>query len=200
VCRAALPVANDALFRKRVDMGRHNYGRGRYAYFADPVPGEVQSLRAALFERLSPIANRMMALLGEDKRFPPGLDAYRRHCAAAGQGRPTPLLLEYRTDDFNNLHRDIYGGEFFPLQATALLSRPGDDFEGGEFVLVENRARQQARATVVPLRQGEIVVFPGDLWPAAGRRGPVRARMRHGVSSLTAGHRMALGLIFHDAA
>jgi hypothetical protein len=141
----------------------------------------------------------MMAKLGEDTRFPAGLDAYRRQCAAAGQSRPTPLLLEYRAGDFNNLHRDVYGGEFFPLQATALLSRPGCDFCGGEFLLVENRARQQARGTVVPLGHGEIVIFPGDLWPAPGRRGPVRAHLRHGVSALADGHRMALGLIFHDA-
>ena len=191
---------DDGAFRSRVVMERHGFGRGRYAYFARPLPPLVESLRRDLYEALAPIANRMMETLGDPLRYPDALDGFLARCHQAGQGRPTPLLLRYGPGDYNRLHRDLYGPLLFPLQVTVLLSRPGRDFRGGEFLLLENRARQQARGRVVALAQGDAVVFPVDVFPTEGRRGPVRARMRHGVSELLDGQRFALGLIFHDAA
>jgi hypothetical protein len=190
---------DDALFRKRIDMARYNYGRGHYAYFANPLPPLVGAVREALYRHLAPIANAMMQALGEELRYPPKLAAFRKRCAEAGQSRPTPLLLRYGAGDFNCLHRDLYGPLAFPLQAVALLDEPGRDFTGGEFLLVENRARQQSRGQVVPMPRGGFVLFAGDLRPAQGRRGITRAHLRHGVSPVLRGQRTTLGIIFHDA-
>jgi len=200
-CRALASLYDDdTRFRSRVVMQRHNYGRGEYKYLAYPLPEPVASLRAALYPPLATIANQWRATLGEDGRFPPTLDAFIAECHAAGQTRPTPLLLRYGRDDFNCLHQDLYGPLVFPLQLTVLLSEPGGDFSGGEFVLVEQRPRAQSRAAVVPLSQGEAVIFPVHHRPAQGARGTHRVTMRHGVSRVTNGVRQTLGIIFHDAA
>ena len=187
-------------FRSRIVMARHGYGRGEYQYFAYPLPPVVETLRHALYRRLAPIARRWRAALGQGADFPAELDDYLAGCHAAGQTRPTPLLLSYGPGDFNRLHQDVYGERLFPLQATALLSRPGVDFEGGEFVLTEQRPRMQSRAHVTPLQQGDAILFAVRERPIAGARGPVRAVMRHGVSEVRSGLRRTLGLIFHDAA
>lgn len=190
---------DDTLFRKTIQMERHGFGRGTYRYFADPLPEPVASLRRALFPPLRTIAARWERALGRPGDFPPTLADFRVHCAEAGQTLPTPLLLRYGPGDYNRLHQDRYGDVGFPLQVVVGLSRPGEDFTGGEFLLVEGRARMQSQAHVVPLAQGEAVVFPNFERPVSGTRGFVRCQVRHGVSELRTGGRTALGLIFHDA-
>ncbi|MBV9247666.1 MAG: 2OG-Fe(II) oxygenase [Acetobacteraceae bacterium] len=190
----------DAHFRSRVVMQRHNFGRGEYKYLAYPLPEAVASLRHALYPPLAAIANAWRALLGEGPAFPATLDAFLAECHAASQTRPTPLLLRYEAGDYNCLHQDLYGELVFPLQLTVLLSVPSTDFTGGEFVLVEQRPRAQSRAEVVPLAQGEAVVFPVHHRPMQGTRGHYRVTMRHGVSRVRSGVRQTLGIIFHDAA
>jgi len=187
-------------FRSRVVMAGHGYGQGEYRYFAYPLPDPVAALRRAFYPRLAVTANRWGALLGEERRFPEALDAFLADCHAAGQTRPTPLLLKYGVGDYNRLHQDLYGDRVFPLQLTILLSNPAHDFNGGEFVLVEQKPRSQSRAEVVPLRQGEAVIFAVHHRPARGARGVYRAALRHGVSTLREGKRFTLGVIFHDAA
>jgi hypothetical protein len=189
---------DDKLYRSRVIMARHGFGRGEYKYFAYPLPDIVTSLRASLYPPLAAIANRWNEQMGTDQRFPAGHAAYLNRCHAAGQTRPTPLLLQYGAGDYNCLHQDVYGELVFPLQLAFLLSRPGEDFAGGEFVLTEQRPRMQSRAEVVPLRQGEGVIFPVHHRPVQGTRGIYRVNMRHGVSRLRDGRRHTLGIIFHD--
>jgi hypothetical protein len=191
--------ATDAPFRSRVVMARHGFGRGEYKYFAYPLPDAVAALRTALYPPLAAIANRWNEQMGVAPRYPDDHAAWLARCHAAGQTKPTPLLLRYGPGDYNCLHQDLYGEHVFPLQATVLLSRPGDDFAGGEFLLTEQRPRRQSRAEVVPLRQGEAVIFPVHHRPVAGTRGTYRVNMRHGVSRLRAGRRHTLGIIFHDA-
>ena len=190
----------EAGFRSRVVMARHGFGRGEYKYFADPLPPLVAGLRAGLYPRLAPVANAWNAAMGLPRRFPPGLDAFTAECHAAGQAKPTPLLLRYGPGDYNCLHQDLYGEMVFPLQVALLLSEPGRDFQGGEFVLTEQRPRMQSRAEVVPLRQGEAVVFAVHNRPVQGTRGSYRVTLRHGVSRIRSGERFTLGVIFHDAA
>lgn len=192
--------ADDDAFRSRVVMQRHGYGRGEYKYFRYPLPAAVEALRRAIYPRLAAIANRWHERLREEDRFPVTLDAYLAQCHQAGQQRPTPLILKYGAGDYNCLHQDLYGALVFPLQLTVLLSDPARDFTGGEFLLVEQRPRLQSRGEVVPLRQGEAVIFPVHHRPADGTRGPYRVTMRHGVSRIRSGERYTLGVIFHDAA
>jgi len=186
-------------FRSRVVMGRHGFGRGEYKYFAYPLPKLVGDLRAAFYPHLVPIANRWNEALRSDVRFPESHDAFLTRCRKAGQARPTPLLLQYGAGDFNCLHQDLYGEHVFPLQVAVLLSKPGKDFEGGELVLTEQRPRMQSRAEVVPLQQGDGVIFAVHHRPVQGTRGVYRVNMRHGVSRVRSGHRHTLGVIFHDA-
>ncbi|MEP6786555.1 MAG: 2OG-Fe(II) oxygenase [Sphingomonadales bacterium] len=187
------------LFRSEVNMARHGFGRGVYRYFADPLPDAVQALRRDLYLPLAAIANRWADVLGTAQTYPPTHTEYRARCHAAGQTRPTPLLLRYGPGDWNALHQDLYGEHVFPLQVAILLSEPERDFTGGEFVLTEQRPRMQSRAAVVPLRQGDAVVFPVRERPVQGSKGPYRVQMRHGVSKLHRGERFTLGIIFHDA-
>lgn len=196
----AARYADDTLFRSRIVMSRHGFGRGEYKYFDYPLPPLVESLRAALYPPLAEIANRWNAALGIDARYPDDHAAYLRRCHAAGQIRPTPLLLKYGAGDYNCLHQDVYGAHVFPLQAAFLLSAPEQDFTGGEFVLTEQRPRMQSRAEVVSLGRGDAVIFPVRHRPVQGTRGPYRVALRHGVSRLRSGHRLTLGIIFHDAA
>jgi uncharacterized protein len=198
---AALVASYQAqdLFRSRVVMARHGYGLGEYKYFAYPLPDVVSLLRTALYPRLAGIANRWHEAMRLETRFPAQHDAFLDRCHRAGQQRPTPLLLQYGTGDYNCLHQDLYGEHVFPLQVAFLLSKPGDDFEGGEFVLTEQRPRMQSRATVVPLRQGHAVIFAVSDRPVQGTRGFHRVKMRHGVSRIRSGSRHTLGIIFHDA-
>jgi hypothetical protein len=191
---------DDARFRSTVTMARHGFGRGEYRYFAYPLPRLVQSLREALYERLVPIANGWREALRLGEPFPERHRDYVARCRAAGQRRPTPLLLRYRQGDYNCLHQDLYGELAFPLQAAFLLSDPGEDFTGGEFVLTEQRPRMQSRAHVVPLASGEAVIFASNHRPVQGTRGTYRVTMRHGVSEVRSGSRRTLGVIFHDAA
>ena len=188
----------DGIYRSRVIMGRHGFGRGEYKYFSYPLPGTVAALRASLYPALADVANRWNTQIGIDQRFPADHAAYLKRCHAAGQAKPTPLLLQYHEGDYNCLHQDVYGDLVFPLQVAFLLSRPGEDFTGGEFVLTEQRPRMQSRAEVVPLRQGEGVIFPVHHRPVQGTRGVYRVNMRHGVSRLRSGKRHTLGIIFHD--
>lgn len=189
----------DALFRSTVVMARHGFGRGEYRYFTNPLPPLVQRLRETLYPPLAAIANRWPAAVGAPERYPEAHADYLARCHAAGQLRPTPLLLRYGPGDFNCLHQDLYGALHFPLQAAILLSEPGRDFQGGEFVLTEQRPRMQSRVEVVPLRQGDAVVFPVRERPVRGARGIYRVNLRHGVSRLRSGRRFTLGVIFHDA-
>lgn len=186
-------------FRSKVVMQRHGFGQGEYQYFAYPLPDLVATLREQLYGPLAAIANRWHASMGLETRFPPSHADFLARCHAAGQTRPTPLLLRYREGDYNCLHQDLYGEHVFPLQLAVLLSRPQDDFTGGEFVLTEQRPRLQSRAEVVPLAQGDAVLFPVAQRPVNGTRGSYRVNMRHGVSRLRAGLRHTLGIIFHDA-
>ncbi len=181
-------------------MARHGFGQGEYQYFDYPLPDLVAQLRTALYGRLAPTANRWNALLGVEVRYPPSHAGYLARCHAAGQTRATPLLLRYGPGDYNCLHQDLYGEHVFPLQAVILLSAPGESFEGGEFVLTEQRPRMQSRPLVVPLRQGDAAVFAVSHRPVQGTRGPYRVNMRHGVSRVRSGARSTMGLIFHDAA
>jgi hypothetical protein len=199
-CRALAALYDDeAPFRSRVVMQRHGFGRGEYKYLRYPLPAPVEGLRRALYPLLAPIANRWRGALGEKGRFPGSLGDFLAECHAAGQTRPTPLILKYAADDYNRLHQDLYGALVFPLQLTILLSDPAD-FAGGEFLLVEQRPRMQSRGEVVPLRQGDAVVFAVHHRPVRGTRGFYRVTLRHGVSRLRSGHRFTLGVIFHDAA
>ncbi len=192
--------ASEGIFRSRVVMGRHGFGRGEYKYFAYPLPELVQKLRAAFYPRLRPVANRWNETLGLKTPFPEDYNDFLLRCHAAGQTRPTPLLLQYGEGDYNCLHQDLYGEHVFPLQVALLLSSPGTDFVGGEFVLTEQRPRMQSRADVVPLRQGDAVIFAVHHRPVRGTRGFYRVNLRHGVSRIRAGRRHTLGVIFHDAA
>jgi hypothetical protein len=190
---------DDRRFRSRVIMARHGFGRGEYKYFAYPLPDIVAGLRRAIYPRLAPIANRWNASMGIGVRYPDAHADFITRCRQAGQRRPTPLLLQYGAGDYNALHQDLYGEHVFPLQLTILLSEPGQDFTGGEFVLTEQRPRMQSRAEVVPLRRGDAVVFAVHQRPVHGARGTYRVNLRHGVSRLRSGHRHAVGVIFHDA-
>jgi hypothetical protein len=190
---------DDAAFRNTIVMERLGYGRGVYRYLRYPLPPLVERLREDLYARLAPVANAWAEALGQDVRYPATLSDFLERCHANGQLRPTPLLLRYRAGDHNALHQDVYGDVAFPLQATVLLSEPGEDFEGGEFVLVEQRPRKQSLAHVVPLRRGDAVVFPNSIRPARGARGVFRTTFRHGVGEVRSGERVTLGLIFHDA-
>jgi hypothetical protein len=199
-CRALAALYGDEdRFRSRIVMQRHNFGRGEYKYFAYPLPDLVATLRSALYRPLATVANRWNATLGIDVRFPDEHEAFIARCHAAGQIRPTPLLLRYGEGDYNCLHQDLYGEHVFPLQLTILLSEPAQDFTGGEFVLTEQRPRMQSRAEVIPLRRGDAVVFGVQHRPAAGTRGTYRVTMRHGVSRVRSGLRITAGIVFHDA-
>jgi hypothetical protein len=190
---------DDQRFRSTVVMARHGFGRGEYRYFSYPLPEMVAGLRAELYPRLAPIANAWHELMGISVRFPADHEAFIRRCHRAGQQRPTPLLLQYGEGDYNALHQDLYGEHVFPLQVAFLLSEPGGDFTGGEFVLTEQRPRMQTRVEVVPLRKGDAVIFAVHHRPQQGSKGFYRVNMRHGVSRLRSGHRHTLGVIFHDA-
>ncbi|WP_298720342.1 2OG-Fe(II) oxygenase [uncultured Ferrovibrio sp.] len=199
-CRSLAALYDESsIFRSRVVMARHGFGSGEYKYFAYPLPETVAWLRAALYPALAGIANRWNAQMGIAMHYPERHEAYLARCHAAGQTRPTPLLLRYGPGDYNCLHQDLYGDEVFPLQVAFMLSDPEKDFTGGEFVLTEQRPRMQSRAEVVPLRQGEGVIFPVHHRPVKGTRGIYRVNMRHGVSRLRSGQRFTLGVIFHDA-
>jgi len=189
----------DPRFRKRVVMAQHNFGLGEYKYFAYPLTTIVQSLRERFYPKLAHIANDWVRTLGEKESFPPTLSEYLARCHAAGQKWPTPLVLKYAAGGYNCLHQDLYGDLAFPFQLTVLLSSPQRDFEGGEFLLTEQRPRMQSRGSVVPLEQGEAVIFPVRYRPVGGKRGTYRVAMRHGVSTVRKGHRLTLGIIFHDA-
>ena len=191
--------ANDALFRARVVMANHGFGRGEYRYFAYPLPERVARMRAAFYPRLGPIANRWNERLRIAMRYPRTLMQFLARCHEAGQKRPTPLMLRYGAGDYNCLHQDLYGEWVFPLQMTILLSQSGEDFTGGEFILTEQRPRMQSRPEVVPLRRGDAVIFAVHHRPVAGRRGVYRVNLRHGVSRVRSGQRHTLGIIFHDA-
>jgi len=191
--------SSETLFRSRIVMARHGFGRGEYKYYAYPLPELIAALRANLYPRLAAIANRWETMLGRDTRYPADHDEFLDRCRAAGQRRPTPLLLKYGEGDYNCLHQDLYGELAFPLQTAFLISAPGSDFTGGEFVMTEQRPRMQSRAEVVTLAQGEGVVFAVSQRPVKGGRGVYRVSMRHGVSRLRSGERFTLGVIFHDA-
>ena len=190
----------EGVFRSRVVMARHGFGSGEYQYFSYPLPRVVSELRAALYPPLVEVANRWNEAMGIEDHYPENHQAFLDRCHGAGQAKPTPLLLRYGAGDYNCLHQDIYGEHVFPLQVAFLLSRPATDFEGGEFVLTEQRPRMQSRAEVVSLRQGEGVIFAVNQRPVQGGRGVYRVTMRHGVSRLRSGERFTLGIIFHDAA
>lgn len=200
-CRSmAALYAGPGPFRSRVVMERHGFGRGEYKYFDHPLPGLVAGLRESVYPRLAPIANRWNEAMGIELRYPPQHAEFIARCHAAGQSRPTPLLLEYGPGDYNCLHQDLYGEEVFPLQLVLLLSEPGRDFTGGEFVMTEQRPRMQSRPMVLPLRQGDAAVIAVHQRPVQGTRGAYRVNLRHGVSLVRSGRRHTLGIIFHDAA
>ena len=186
-------------FRSRVVMARHGFGRGEYKYFAYPLPKIVARLRSSLYPHLATLATRWYTRLGFEMPFPGNLEEFLQRCHAAGQTRPTPLLLQYQQGDYNCLHQDIYGEHVFPLQIAILLSEPGEDFTGGDFILTEQRPRMQSRVDVVPLRKGDGIVFAVNDRPVKGSRGDYRVKMRHGVGTLRSGRRHTLGIIFHDA-
>jgi hypothetical protein len=199
-CQAlAALYTDDSLFRSRVVMSRHGFGRGEYKYFNNPLPEIIAELRTAIYPRLAQIANRWNALMGLEVHYPETHSEFLKRCHDAGQLRPTPLLLQYGEGDYNCLHQDLYGEHVFPIQITILLSDPETDFMGGEFILTEQRPRMQSRPEVVPLRQGDAVAFAVHHRPVQGKRGSYRVNMRHGVSRLRSGHRHTLGIIFHDA-
>jgi hypothetical protein len=199
-CKAIAGLyGDDRRFRSHVVMARHGFGRGEYKYFAYPLPDIIAQLRAALYPRLAPMANRWNASMGIDVRYPDAHAEFIDRCHKAGQTRPTPLLLQYGADDYNCLHQDLYGEHVFPLQVAVLLSEPGEAFTGGEFVLTEQRPRMQSRVEVVPLRRGDAVVFAVHNRPVQGTRGTYRVNLRHGVSRVRTGHRHTAGVIFHDA-
>jgi hypothetical protein len=191
--------ADDARYRSRIVMARHNFGRGEYKYFAYPLPALVEELRTALYPQLVPIANRWNELLAIETRYPDEHGAFLARCHDAGQLRPTPLVLAYGAGDYNCLHQDLYGEHVFPLQVVVLLSEPGRDFAGGELVVTEQRPRMQSRVEVIPLRRGDGAIIPVHHRPIEGTRGHYRVQMRHGVSRIRSGHRHTLGVIFHDA-
>jgi uncharacterized protein len=190
---------DDGRFRSKVVMSRHGFGRGEYKYFAYPLPDPVAALRPALYAGLAPIADGWNEAMRIDVRYPAAHADFIARCHKAGQTRPTPLLLQYGEGDYNCLHQDLYGEHVFPLQVVILLSEPGEDFSGGEFVLTEQRPRMQSRAEVVPLRRGEAAVFAVQHRPVQGTRGTYRVNLRHGVSRLRSGRRHTAGIIFHDA-
>ena len=190
----------DALFRSHIRMARHGFGRGEYKYWSYPLPELVQVLRSELYPPLAEVANDWRKSLGYEQPFPVTLDEYISRCHSADQNRPTPLLLKYQTGDYNCLHQDLYGEHVFPLQVAILLSKPDQDFTGGEFVLTEQRPRMQSRAEVISLTQGDAVIFPVNARPIQGTKGTYRVKMRHGVSRLHSGERYTMGIIFHDAA
>ncbi|HEX7882495.1 MAG TPA: 2OG-Fe(II) oxygenase [Afipia sp.] len=199
-CCAIAGLYSDAsLFRSHIIMGRHGFGQGEYKYFSYPLPDIIADVRTALYPQLAPIANRWNKSMGIDVRYPVAHADFIKRCHKAGQTQPTPLLLQYAAGDYNCLHQDLYGEHVFPLQAAILLSEPGRDFTGGEFVLTEQRPRMQSRAAVVPLRQGDAVVFAVHHRPVQGTRGTYRVNLRHGVSQIRSGHRHTVGIIFHDA-
>jgi uncharacterized protein len=190
---------DDRHFRSRVVMGRHGFGRGEYKYFSYPLPDLIAQLRPLLYAQLCGVANRWNAAMGIEIRYPPDHQAFLARCHAAGQTRPTPLLLQYGGGDYNCLHQDLYGEHVFPRQVAILLSEPGEDFTGGEFVLTEQRPRMQSRPEVVPLHRGDAVAFAVHVRPVQGTRGTYRVNLRHGVSRIRSGHRHTVGVIFHDA-
>ena len=199
-CRTVAGMyAEDERFRSHIHMARHGFGKGEYKYFSYPLPQPIARLRPTLYPPLAEIANRWNAAMGIDVQFPAEHEAFLKRCHAAGQTRPTPLLLQYAAGDYNCLHQDLYGAHVFPLQVAILLSAPGRDFTGGEFVITEQRPRMQSRASVAPLRQGDGVVFAVHHRPVAGTRGTYRVNLRHGVSEVLSGRRHTLGIIFHDA-
>ena len=199
-CRGLIRLyTDDRRFRTRVQMERHRFGAGDYAYFARPLPPMVQELRTQAYRRLAPIANRWAEMLGQKARFPPTLKHFLALCRASGQTKPTPLLLRYGTDGYNRLHRDLYGDVVFPFQLTCFLSRPEIDYSGGEFLLIEQLPRMQLRGDAIATDRGDLVIFPVSARPVRGRRGVLQASMRHGVSRVTRGSRFTLGVIFHDA-
>jgi hypothetical protein len=199
-CRAIAAMYHaEERFRSRIVMGRHGFGSGEYRYFAYPLPEPVAELRTAVYPHLAPIADRWNEAMGIEVRYPSEHADFLARCHAAGQEKPTPLLLRYEAEDFNCLHQDLYGEHVFPLQLALLLSRPGRDFTGGEFVMTEQRPRMQSRVEVVPLRQGDGVVFAVSHRPVRGTRGASRVNLRHGVSRIRSGRRHTLGIIFHDA-
>jgi uncharacterized protein len=191
--------SREAPFRSRVVMARHGFGKGEYKYFHYPLPSLVAQLRSVLYPKLAVIANCWNEAMKIDVRYPEQHEQFLERCHAAGQDKPTPLLLQYREGDYNCLHQDLYGEHVFPIQVAILLSEPGEDFTGGEFVLTEQRPRMQSRAEVVPLRRGDAVAFAVHHRPARGTRGTYRVNLRHGVSRLHSGERYTLGIIFHDA-
>jgi hypothetical protein len=200
-CRAlAALYPVDRLFRSRVVMARHGFGSGEYRYFAYPLPADIAALREVFYARLAPVANAWNVRLGLEQRFPASHAEYLARCHAASQTRPTPLLLKYGEGDYNCLHQDMYGEHVFPLQVAVLLSEPGEDFQGGEFVITEQRPRRQTRVEVLNLRQGDAALFAVSHRPVQGTRGTYRVNLRHGVSRLRSGERHTLGIIFHDAA
>src|SRR3954463_7349555 len=192
--------AHDELFRSHVIMAHHGFGSGEYKYFSYPLPPIIHELRTALYARLGPVGNRWNEAMGIDVRYPEKHVDFLQRCHDAGQVRPTPLLLQYKEGDYNCLHQDLYGEHVFPLQTAILLSRPQQDFTGGEFILSEQRPRMQSRVTVVPLEQGSGVIFAVNNRPVQGTRGSCRVKLRHGISPVRSGLRHTLGIIFHDAA
>jgi hypothetical protein len=199
-CEAlAADYAHDERYRSRVVMARHGFGRGEYKYYRYPLPDPIGALRSAFYAHLAPQANRWNEAMGIDVRYPAAHEDFIARCHAAGQLRPTPLILKYESGDYNCLHQDLYGEHVFPIQMAILLSEPGRDFSGGEFVMTEQRPRMQSRAEVVPLLQGDALLFAVNERPVAGTRGYYRVKMRHGVSRLRSGHRYTAGVIFHDA-
>jgi hypothetical protein len=200
-CSALMDLNDDdSQFRTTVVMARHQFGNGEYRYFGNPIPSLVGRVRERFYAALAPVANGWSASLGQPAGFPEHFDAYQATCHQAGQTRPTPLLLRYESGGYNCLHQDKYGEVAFPLQLTCLLSETDEDFDGGEFLLVENRPRMQSRGSAIRLQRGQCIIFPNQVRPVLGKRGYYRVQVRHGVSTIHRGIRMALGIIFHDAA